>query len=216
MGIRYHRPMASDPDAQAAHGSALREAKQALRARVVAARNAIDAWVHAADSTRIADRLAGLPAFAAARTILVTLPFGSEWNVRPLVERALRQGKVVAVPRVDASAKMLVLHAIRDLGRDIAAGFRAIPEPLSSTPVVVPEAVDFVLVPGVAFDAQGRRLGYGGGYYDRLLPLCRRDAFRAAGAFAVQVVETVPTGPHDARVDAIATPDALIAASGKA
>ena len=141
----------------------------------------------------------------------VTLPFGSEWDVRPLVLRAIARGVTVAIPRVDANARMLVLHAVRDIDADIVAGFRAIPEPKPSTPVIVPEVIDCVIVPGVAFDRQGGRLGYGGGYYDRLLPLCATAA-RVAGAFALQLVDRVPLGPHDVRVEAIATPDEHIVA----
>lgn len=200
-------------DAPQGRGATLHEAKQALRAQVLAARNALPRALHASESARIVQRLAGLADYRAAKTILVTLPFGSEWDVRPLVTQALAARKTVAVPRVDAAARILVLHAVRDLEHDIAAGFRAIPEPLPATPVVAPESVDWILVPGVAFDAQGRRLGYGGGYYDRLLPLCRADAPRVAGAFALQIVPAVPVGPHDARVQAIATPDALIEAT---
>lgn len=198
-----------------AHAGRVREAKQALRAQVLAARNALPADVHASESARIFRRIAALDSFRSAGTVLVTLPFGSEWNVRPLAEEALRAHKRLAIPRVDAGARMLVLHTIADLSRDIAPGFRAIPEPLPSTPIVVPEAIDWVLVPGVAFDAHGGRLGYGGGYYDRLLPLCRPRVARVAGAFALQVVERVPASPHDARIDAIATPDALVTASAR-
>jgi 5-formyltetrahydrofolate cyclo-ligase len=70
---------------------------------------------------------------------------------------------------------------------------------------VAPEAIDWVLVPGVAFDPQGGRLGYGGGYYDRLLPLLPSMTRRVAGAFELQVVERVPAAPHDLRVDAVIT-----------
>ncbi|MET0203775.1 MAG: 5-formyltetrahydrofolate cyclo-ligase, partial [Casimicrobiaceae bacterium] len=65
--------------------------------------------------------------------------------------------------------------------------------------------VEWVLVPGVAFDVAGRRLGYGGGYYDRLLPLLPAHAPRIAGAFEAQMVAAVPFGPHDLTVDAIVT-----------
>ena len=67
------------------------------------------------------------------------------------------------------------------------------------------DAIDWVLVPGVAFDRDGRRLGYGGGYYDRLLPLLSPRAARVAGAFDLQIVDRVPAAPHDVAVDAIVT-----------
>jgi 5-formyltetrahydrofolate cyclo-ligase len=70
--------------------------------------------------------------------------------------------------------------------------------------------VDLVLVPGVAFDAEGRRLGYGGGFYDRLLPLMRPDVARVAGAYEEQIVDRVPTAAHDQRVPCIVTPGRVI------
>ncbi len=89
--------------------------------------------------------------------------------------------------------------------RDVAPGYRHIPEPLEHCAVVAGAEVDWVLVPGVAFDIAGRRLGYGGGYYDRLLPLLPADATRIAGAYEIQIVAAVPFGPHDLTVDAIVT-----------
>jgi len=117
-----------------------------------------------------------------------------------------RAGKRVAVPRVDRAARMLRLHAVGQLDIDIVAGHLGIPEPRETLPIIEPGEIDWVLVPGVAFDAAGRRLGYGGGFYDRLLPLIRDSAPRIAGAFDVQIVDEVPAGPHDRRVDAVVSP----------
>ena len=70
-------------------------------------------------------------------------------------------------------------------------------------------------MPGVTFDRTGRRLGYGGGYYDRLLPLLPAQAPRIAGAFHVQIVERVPAGPHDMTVDAIVTEAETVVPPGR-
>ena len=193
------------PTPQTPVGTALRDAKRAVREQALAARDALSAEARFAASEAIAATIVALPTYAGARTILVTLPFRNEWDSRRIVVHALAQGKTVVSPRVDPSARMLTLHRIVDLARDVAPGYRDIPEPLSHCPAVAADAVDWVLVPGVAFDAHGRRLGYGGGYYDRLLPLLPSRAPRIAAAFEAQIVPAVPFGPHDLTVDAIVT-----------
>jgi 5-formyltetrahydrofolate cyclo-ligase len=212
--MRYHLSMigpAHGSDAGAPQGAALREAKLALRRQMLARRDAMPAEVRAAASAAIAARIAALPEFGAANAVLLTLSFRSEWDTLPLVSAALAAGKTVAMPRVDAQARMLELHAITDPGRDIVGGFQGIPEPLPDRPRVPREAIDFVLVPGVAFDLAGRRLGYGGGYYDRLLPLLSPRAARVVGAFELQLVDHVPAAPHDVAVDAIVTESRALA-----
>jgi 5-formyltetrahydrofolate cyclo-ligase len=206
--MRYHSrmpPSASGRAADAPLGAALHEAKLALRREVLARRDALPADVRAAASAAIAQRVAALPEFAAASAVLLTLAFRSEWNTRPLVSAALAASKTVVVPRVDRQTRMLELHSIADPERDVVPGPLDIPEPRPERPQVPRDAIDFVLVPGVAFDLDGRRLGYGGGYYDRLLPLLAARAARVAGAFDIQIVERVPAASHDVRVDAIVT-----------
>ena len=188
-----------------------REAKRALRERTLAARDALDGATRAADSAAIAQRIAGLPSFRSAACIVLTLPFRSEWDTRPLLHDALGRGAAVALPRVNETTRMIELHHVRDAVAEIATGYRGIPEPLASLPRVDPLDVEWILVPGVAFDMQGRRLGYGGGYYDRLLPLLPPRASRVAGAFDLQLVDSIPAAPHDLTVNAIATPTRLVA-----
>lgn len=203
--------MSASSDAPAS--AALHEAKRALRARVLAARDAITAAAREQASTAITARIAAQPAFTRARVLLLTLPFGSEWDTRPLARAILASRRELLLPRVDQAARMLVLHAVADLEQDVVPGWRGIPEPRADTPRVAPETVDFVLVPGVAFDRQHRRLGYGGGYYDRLLPLLRPHAALVAAAFDEQIVETVPTAPYDRPVGLIVTPTRVIDAA---
>jgi 5-formyltetrahydrofolate cyclo-ligase len=196
-------------------GAPLREAKQALRARVAAARDALDpAWREQA-SQALVRRIAALPSFRAAATVLLTAPFRSEWNTLPLIETALAAGKTVALPRVDEPARMLVLNRIRDTHLDIVQGWRGVPEPAPGCERVDVQAIDWVLVPGVAFDRSGARIGYGGGYYDRLLPLLPPRASRVAGAFSAQIVDDVPSAPHDITMDTVVTEDRVIAARSR-
>jgi 5-formyltetrahydrofolate cyclo-ligase len=206
--MRYHRPMpptADHADEDALPGAALRAAKLALRQRVLTERDALPVAVRRAASAAIVARILERADFKAARAVLLTLPFGSEWDTVAVMRAALAAGRTVVVPRVDKASRMLELHAITDPERDVVAGYRDIPEPLPACPLVARDAIDFVLVPGVAFDRLGRRMGYGGGYYDRLLPLLSPRAARVAGAFEVQLVDRVPVAPNDIAVDAILT-----------
>src|SRR5436305_2028277 len=101
-------------------GAALRDAKRAIRERVMAARDAMPRQLRESASQQIADRLVALPSFVAARTVLVTIPFRSEWDSRVLAHCALALGKALASPRVDVQTKMLALHRVCDLSVDLA------------------------------------------------------------------------------------------------
>jgi 5-formyltetrahydrofolate cyclo-ligase len=182
-----------------------RDAKRLMRERILRARDALPPESRLRFGNAIVAALAEREDFRHARTALLSLAFRSEWETRPLLAAALALGKTVVVPRVDRPSRMLELHAISDLGRDIAPGYLGIDEPLPHCASVEPTAIDWVLVPGVAFDLSGHRIGYGGGYYDRLLPSLRRDAPRIAGAFELQIVERIQAAPHDVRIDAIVT-----------
>ena len=186
-------------------GGALRESKRRLREAMLARRDLMPVAARQDAQARIAERIAAMPAFAAANHLLMTLPFRNEWDTRPLIDVARAAGKRVALPRVDERSRMLELFEVTDLERDVATGFRGIDEPCAHCPPVAVAAIDWVLVPGVAFDPACRRLGYGGGFYDRLLPQVAARAPLTAGAFDLQVVEQVPAAPHDIAVDIVVT-----------
>jgi 5-formyltetrahydrofolate cyclo-ligase len=204
-------PDAASPDIVLT-GPALHAAKRALRVQMIGARDAIDPALRASASRTIAARLQELPSFARARTVLLTLPFRSEWDTRPLALAALAEGKTLVAPRINGTARMLELHAITDIEHHVAPGYRGIPEPLSTLPRIDAAAVDWVLVPGVAFTAEGRRLGYGGGYYDRLMPSLTLGTTLVAGTFDAQIVAQIPSAAHDLRVDMVVTESRILPA----
>ena len=193
----------STPDG-AASGKLL-DAKRGLRARILRERDATPAEDRTTASASIAASLLAREDFASSRSVLLTLPFGSEWDTRALLRAALARAKTVALPRVNLATGMLDICAITRLEHDAAPGYRGIPEPGAHCELLGVASIDWVLVPGVAFDRAGHRIGYGGGYYDRLLPLLRADAHRVAGAFELQLVDHVPAASHDVAVDAVVT-----------
>lgn len=186
-------------------GAPLREAKQAMRTAIAAARDALDPAWRAQASVSLVRRIAALPTFVDAGNVLLTAPFRSEWDASPLIALALAARKVVALPRVEQSSRMLEIRRVVDPARDIVAGHRGLPEPDTRCERVPAASIDWVLVPGIAFDPMGGRLGYGGGYYDRLLPVLPARAARVAGAFSAQIVDAVPSAPHDITMDTVVT-----------
>ena len=133
------------PPANAApHGTALRDAKLSLRRHLLARRDALDPESRIAAGTAIVGKLIALPSFVIARSVLLTLPFRSEWDTLPLVRDALATGRTVVVPRVNALTRMLELFAIADPACDIGVGHQGIPEPLPHCRALDLAAVDFV------------------------------------------------------------------------
>ena len=116
-------------------------------------------------SAQLGELLAGSPAYQEADTIYGYLPYNQEVRTVPMLERALREGKRVAVPKVYGEEMRFIY--LTDLSR-VAKGYSGIPEPIADGPAADdPRAL--VLMPGLAFDRQGHRIGYGGGFYDKFL-----------------------------------------------
>ncbi|MFO1206734.1 MAG: 5-formyltetrahydrofolate cyclo-ligase [Burkholderiales bacterium] len=121
---------------------------------------------------------------------------------------ALADGKWLVLPRVNCGERRFDLFAVSDLEAELAPGVWGILE-VERCATVAATAVDFVLVPGLGFDGDGGRLGYGGGFYDRLL-VAMTTATRVAAAFSAQVVDAVPMTAHDQRVELVVTEDGLL------
>jgi 5-formyltetrahydrofolate cyclo-ligase len=184
----------------------LKADKRALRRRVLAERDALPPGDRAERSAAIVARLLDLPEVTHARTVMAFWSFGSEVETRGLIARLDRDGKLVALPRTYERELVAVRYAPGDPVTPTSFGAM---EPASGRPLD-PAEIDLVVAPGVAFDRTGRRLGYGAGFYDRFLGRRRPDATTVAPAFAVQVVDDVPSGRGDRRVDAIVTEDEVI------
>ena len=191
----------TDPDASE---RALRaQVKDALRQRIRAIRKTLPAEAHAKRSAAIAERVLALPELAAAETIAAFVAIHREVDPRAIVEAAWARGKRVALPRIDVEAQRIVLH-LHAPGAPLEPSAFGVPEPLAEAPRVAPDAIGFVLVPALAVDPRGHRIGYGKGFYDRLLPTLPR-AVSCAVAFDFQLVSEVPELPGDHAVDLVVT-----------
>lgn len=183
--------------------------KHTLRTDVLAARAALGAEERAAASEQIRRQLLALPELTAARAVLAYAAMETEVDLDPLLGTLLERGTQVLLPRVEGEA--LVLHRVRRLLVDLRPGWRGVREPdPSRTPVMSPSAVEGVIAPGIAFDPAGRRLGHGGGHFDRLLAILDAAVPRIGVAFACQVVPEVPTEGHDETVDVVVTEAAIL------
>ena len=164
----------------------------------------------------IGERLLALDAYKGAKTVLFYASFRDEAGTLGLIESAVRSGKRVMLPRVEGPE--LALYYIGSTA-ELVMSRMGIPEPAGQkkTAAGISEA-DVVIVPGVAFDLSGGRLGYGKGYYDKLL--ARREKAKriplAALAYEAQIYEgTLPLMPHDVRMDFVITEKRTVAVGGK-
>lgn len=184
--------------------------KKELRKKVLALRDCLDTADIERKSALIKDLLFSLKEFREAATILFFLSFGKEVRTEAMVRETLKQDKEVLVPKTDTRNHCLILSRLWDYDGDLAPGIWGIPEPKTDAlRPVDPREVDLVVVPGVAFDGEGNRMGYGGGYYDRLFPLLREGTPLVALAFQCQLVEEVPTEPYDRKIHWLITEEAV-------
>jgi 5-formyltetrahydrofolate cyclo-ligase len=183
---------------------AAQQAKAALRAKIAADLKKLNAIERAALAIELCARLEQQAVWRSAKILLFYAPLPDEPDLWRLLEDSLALGKTVALPRFQPEQGAYVACHITQVGPDLQAGKFGIREPRESCPIIPLNRLDLVLVPGVAFDLNGHRLGRGKGYYDRLLA-------DAAGstcgvAFDQQIVSQVPSEPHDVRLSCILTP----------
>mgnify|MGYP001478947040 CR=1 FL=1 len=195
------------------------DAKKALRKAMKAKLAGMGIVDAAQRSIRAAGHFRALPSYAMADIVLAFLSMPGEIGTEALVEAALADGKVVAVPRMERTPEGGDYIVFVPLPRDYRSwplDRYGIPEPPADAPALAPRELGaarvIVATPGLAFDRRGGRLGRGKGYYDRFLSRAREAAARYGGSlvacglcYAVQMVDEVPTGDGDQRVDLVVT-----------
>ena len=178
--------------------------KAALRQRVRNALGNLSPADRSAGSIQACTRLQQEPVWREATWVMLYSPLPDELDVLPLLQEALLTGKKVALPRFDPARNGYLACQVLNLTDDLRAGHYGIREPRDNCPVVRLNRLDFVLVPGVAFAMDGRRLGRGKGVYDRLLRSVRGS--KCGAGFDEQIVDDLPVEPHDINLDWILTP----------
>lgn len=181
-------------------------AKRELRKRMRSVRAALPASAIAERSRLIADRVSALEAWSRAKTVALFSSMADEVQCEALVLRAKEQGKRVVLPVVVDEEPGLIFRVSVDGERayPLAMSAFGIDEPTESAPTVAFDEVDLVIVPALALDDRGHRIGYGRGYYDRTLVRCAR-ARRVAVAFDFQLIAEVPTRAGDEPVHEVVT-----------
>ena len=158
----------------------------------------------AAASDRARALLTAQARWQASQSVLFYAALPEELDVWPLLVEALSTTKQVFLPRFVAESRSYEACQILDLETDLQAGRFGIREPVSRCARLSFSQVDLILVPGVAFDLHGHRLGRGKGYYDQLLKVVRGTT--CGVAFDQQITDEIPVEPHDVRLDYIVTP----------
>jgi 5-formyltetrahydrofolate cyclo-ligase len=180
--------------------------KIALRSIMRAALEKISPAVRAVESEELCVRLK--LQLASAGTILFYAPLLDEMDTWPLLELSLALGTTCALPFFDAERKNYGAKEIKKPATDIHNGKFGVREPISSCAEIPLDKFDLILVPGMAFDLRGNRLGRGRGFYDRLLE--NASGVKCGVGYDFQLLGKIQTEPHDARVDFIFTPSRCV------
>lgn len=198
----------------------MNQTKPTLRKTICALREQLSPDVRAGYSATITEQLLQLTEYRQADTVLGYMNFGAEFISESWIARVLADGKRLVLPKVNHHTNHLDLYRVDDTENQLAQGLWGIREPIVERceRVMALDEVDFALLPGVAFTRDGARVGYGGGFYDKLLacPDNRNELFRpvlVAAAFALQIVEFIPQEATDIKVGWIVTEQETIACS---
>lgn len=143
--------------------------------------------------------------FNSSNIMFIYVSFKNEADTHNIIDYALRKGKIVCVPEVNEKTRTMKALKIDSLKKNMHANNYGILEPDDSAAEIPGDKIDLVLVPGLAFDLMGGRLGYGGGYYDRFLRGMRKDALKIGLAYDFQIVQEVPTESFDVLINGLIT-----------
>jgi len=179
------------------------EAKKKLRQSILKKRDAIDINTKTIWDNQIFSSFINSNHYQNASTIFTFVSFGSEVDTHKIIKFALSDNKIICVPK---TSKKNGIEVFRINGfDDLEVGYFKILEPIANCEKISPAKIDFILMPGLAFNRVGDRIGYGGGFYDRFLLNISTSVDKIALAYHFQVVEDIPTTENDIKIDGIIT-----------
>lgn len=188
----------------------LKEYKRELRKKILNERDRLSETEVIEKSKAILENLWTLNEFLSAEKILLFVNFRSEVRTIPIIEKCFLENRKVILPVTDIPNKMLHLYNVKSLDELKIGAYNILePDPFISEKTSIAD-IDCVIVPGTAFDETGGRMGYGGGFYDRLLSNLRKKVPKIGLAFELQIIEKVPMGYYDQKVDIVVTEKRII------
>lgn len=180
--------------------------KDAIRRVISLQRDQLDSSQVVDLSSRINQSLVDFPIFKQAKTVLFYAAVHREVQLDPAIRAAQQYGKRVVFPRV--VGEELKLYHVSDVSEDLKLGYTNIPEPKTSLPEIKSTELDLILVPGIVFDPEGNRIGYGKGHFDRFLE--DLSAAKIGVAYDFQLVDLIPAEEHDVKMDYVLTEKGVI------
>jgi 5-formyltetrahydrofolate cyclo-ligase len=191
------------------------QTKSEVRRALAAARRSLTFSERRERSRRVAALCRGLAGFSSAEVVCSYVDFRDEVETAELITELLHEGRRVAVPvHLHGATPPLVFAEIHSLAELVRNDFGILQPPLEADRLVPTAAIPLFLVPGLAFDPAGHRLGYGLGCYDRAFADAAPGALKVGLAFELQILESVPADPHDVPMDFVVTEDRVIPAAG--
>ncbi len=184
--------------------SDIKAEKSALRKRIIALRDNMPESARDNEVAMVSEKLDSIGLFNKKRNVLIFLSYGSEIDTNGIIDKLIENGSKVYVPRVNPETNNIdICRFTRET--KLVPERHGILEPDSSVSAEDPTIIDVIINPGVAFTSDCKRLGYGGGYYDRMFEYIRQDAIKIGICYDLQIVESLPVEIHDMRMDYVVT-----------
>lgn len=183
--------------------------KTEIRKQVLEYREAIDISMRSKWDESIFNKLVNSDLYKKANTIFAFVSFRSEVDTHEIIKYAIKDGKTICVPKIQSKQKGMEIFKINGF-EQLEKGYFGILEPTEGCSTIHSKGLDLILIPGVAFDRKGGRVGYGAAFYDRFLAELDKKVDKIALAYHFQVLDNVPMDEHDIRIDGVITEEEFI------